>query len=68
VAYEAVMPESAVKDTAERGVLEWLNKLDEFGFCFVSGVPATTEATEQVIRRMAHIRETHCELNVSRWS
>jgi len=40
-------------------VLHWLNKVHEFGFCFVTDVPPTPERTERVIRRIAHIRETH---------
>jgi len=35
---------------------------DALGFCFVSGVPATPEATEQLANRIAFIRETHCEM------
>jgi len=34
----------------------------EFGFCFISGIPATPEDTETLIRRIAPIRDTHCEL------
>lgn len=33
----------------------------EFGFCFVSGVPATPEDTEALIKTIAPIRETHCK-------
>jgi len=33
----------------------------EFGFCFISGIPATPEDTEALIRRIAPIRDTHCE-------
>ena len=33
----------------------------EFGFCFISGIPATPEDTETLIRRIAPIRDTHCE-------
>jgi trimethyllysine dioxygenase len=43
------------------GILSWLDKVHTHGFCFVSGVPATPEATEELIRRISHIRETHCE-------
>lgn len=32
---------------------------DIYGFCFVTGVPATPEATEALVRRIAFIRETH---------
>ncbi|EKD03941.1 hypothetical protein A1Q2_01765 [Trichosporon asahii var. asahii CBS 8904] len=62
VTYASVMPETAGED-AERGVLQWLNKV--YGFCFVTGVPVTPEATEDLIRRMSFIRETHCDLAYS---
>ncbi|KAK4047389.1 hypothetical protein OIV83_005436 [Microbotryomycetes sp. JL201] len=52
VAYDEVM-------TTERGVYEWLNRIHVFGFSLVSGIPPTPEATEQLIRRIAFIRETH---------
>lgn len=32
---------------------------DQFGFSFVSGIPPTPEATEELVRRIAFIRETH---------
>ena len=35
---------------------------DKFGFCFVSGVPETPEATEELCTRIGFIRETHCTL------
>ncbi|GAA6032096.1 hypothetical protein JCM8097_007071 [Rhodosporidiobolus ruineniae] len=52
VTYEQVMD-------SEKGVYEWLKLIDTYGFAFVSGVPHTPEATEQLIRRIAFIRETH---------
>ncbi|KAG8733325.1 hypothetical protein FRC10_000295 [Ceratobasidium sp. 414] len=45
-----------IKDDA--GVLKWLQKIDEFGVCFVEGVPHTPEVTEALTRRIAFIRET----------
>lgn len=33
---------------------------ETFGFCFVSGVPATPEATEELCGRIGFIRETQC--------
>jgi trimethyllysine dioxygenase len=33
---------------------------ETFGFCFVSGVPATPEATEELCERIGFIRETQC--------
>lgn len=60
VSYDAVVATSASDaEEAERGVLRWLEKIDEFGFCFVEGVPPTPEATEALIRRISHIRQTH---------
>eukprot|EP01117_Protostelium_nocturnum_P019337 TRINITY_DN8365_c0_g1_i1.p1 TRINITY_DN8365_c0_g1~~TRINITY_DN8365_c0_g1_i1.p1 ORF type:complete len:396 (+),score=122.59 TRINITY_DN8365_c0_g1_i1:74-1261(+) len=43
----------------KEGLLEWLENIHKFGFSFVSGVPVTTEDTEKLSRRIAHIRETH---------
>jgi len=42
----------------DRGLLKWLSNIDRFGFCFISSVPATPEATEELSRRIAFIRET----------
>lgn len=33
---------------------------DRFGFCLVSGVPPTAEATEELAKRISFIRETQC--------
>ncbi|KAI5475421.1 trimethyllysine dioxygenase, partial [Pseudohyphozyma bogoriensis] len=52
VFYEEVM-------TSEAGVYEWLRRIDEFGFSLVTGIPPTPEATEELVRRIAFIRETH---------
>ncbi|PWN19040.1 Trimethyllysine dioxygenase [Microstroma glucosiphilum] len=52
VGYEEVM-----KD--DRGVWNWLEKISQYGFSFVDNVPPTPEATEELIRRIAFIRETH---------
>jgi trimethyllysine dioxygenase len=46
-------------ELADRGLLKWLLKLSTYGFCFISGLPATPEATEALVRRIAFIRETH---------
>lgn len=59
VTYQSVMPEHVGETEAEMGVLTWLDKVHEYGFCNVTGVPATPEATETLIRRISHIRETH---------
>lgn len=34
---------------------------DRFGFCLVSEVPATPEATEELSKRIGFIRETQCK-------
>ncbi|KAF9507502.1 hypothetical protein BS47DRAFT_1377904 [Hydnum rufescens UP504] len=52
VSYEDVM-------VSETAVLTWLEKVYRHGFCFVSDVPPTPEDTEQLIKRIAFIRETH---------
>ncbi|KAG8750476.1 hypothetical protein FRC11_010365 [Ceratobasidium sp. 423] len=51
VSYEEVMRDDA-------GVYKWLQKIDEFGFCFISGVPPNPEDTEALTRRIAFIRDT----------
>ncbi|KAI0648898.1 Trimethyllysine dioxygenase [Trametes meyenii] len=50
ITYEEVMSEDS------QGLFKWLSSV--FGFCFVSGVPATPEATEELSRRIGFIRET----------
>ncbi|KAF9561975.1 Trimethyllysine dioxygenase [Agrocybe pediades] len=52
VAYEDVMAAD------DRGLYKWLHNVHTFGFSFVSGVPATPEATEELATRIAFIRET----------
>lgn len=42
----------------DAGLYQWLSKIDEFGFCFVKGVPPTPEATEELSTRIGFIRET----------
>lgn len=51
VAYEEVMSD-------DQGVFKWLSNIDKFGFSFVSGVPTTAEATEELVKRIGFIRET----------
>lgn len=53
VAYQAVM---AAKD--ESGLRDWLDLVEAYGFCVVSGTPATPEATKALMERVAYIRET----------
>ncbi|TFK40225.1 hypothetical protein BDQ12DRAFT_680544 [Crucibulum laeve] len=42
----------------DRGLFKWLSNTDRFGFSFISGVPATPEATEELSQRIGFIRET----------
>jgi len=51
VAYEDVM-------NGDAGLHKWLSNIDRFGFSFISGVPATPEATEEMSERIGFIRET----------
>jgi trimethyllysine dioxygenase len=37
---------------------EWLELIARFGFCIVTGTPATVEATEALARRIGYVRET----------
>lgn len=43
--------------------LQLTSEQDRIGFCFVSGVPATPEATEELSKRIGFVRETHCKHN-----
>ncbi|KAI6018014.1 Trimethyllysine dioxygenase [Pisolithus microcarpus] len=52
ITYEEAMEEG------DAGLYKWLSTIDRFGFCFVSGVPATAEATERLCERIGFIRET----------
>ncbi|KAF8340291.1 uncharacterized protein EI90DRAFT_2966067 [Cantharellus anzutake] len=52
VDYEAVIG-------SEDAVLEWLENVHRYGFCLVNGVPVDPKLTEELIRRIAFIRETH---------
>lgn len=36
-----------------------MSRQHDFGFCFITSVPANPTDTEKVIRRIAPIRETH---------
>ncbi|KAI0703815.1 mitochondrial protein [Cytidiella melzeri] len=52
VTYEEVMSGD------DSGLYKWLSNVDKFGFSFVTGVPPTAEATEELATRIAFIRET----------
>ena len=51
VEYDAVMAD-------DEGVALWLSRLLQYGFCIVTGTPATGAATEALLRRVAYIRDT----------
>ena len=42
----------------DEGVHQWLSIVATYGFAIVTGTPATTEATEALIRRVSYVRET----------
>jgi len=53
VAYDAVM------DTTDNaGLKQWLELVETYGFCIVAGTPATPEATQALMERVAYIRHT----------
>lgn len=52
VRYEDVMTEDGF------GLYKWLQNIDRFGFSFVSDVPVSPEATEELVQRIGFIRET----------
>ncbi|EIN09855.1 Trimethyllysine dioxygenase [Punctularia strigosozonata HHB-11173 SS5] len=52
------VPYDGVMDPSDRGLLDWLSKIERWGFCFVSGVPVSTDATEELCKRIGFIRET----------
>ncbi|RDW93279.1 putative trimethyllysine dioxygenase TmlH [Aspergillus mulundensis] len=43
----------------DRGVKKWLQLIYDWGFCFVKDTPVNPEATEALLKRIAHIRHTH---------
>ncbi len=42
----------------EAGLLRWLGLVEEYGFALATGVPATIEATRQLVTRIGYVRET----------
>lgn len=43
----------------DEGLKEWLVMIRRFGFSYIDNCPATPEATEALLKRVAFIRETH---------
>ncbi|KAL4975059.1 hypothetical protein BDW66DRAFT_138441 [Aspergillus desertorum] len=52
VSYSEIMADDA-------GVLKWLERIYDWGFCLVRDTPVSPESTEALLRRIAHIRHTH---------
>lgn len=44
---------------SDRGVGEWLLKVRQYGYCYVAGCPPTPEATDELLQRIAYVRNTH---------
>lgn len=38
---------------------------EKFGFCFITGVPPTPEATEKLSERIGFIRQTQCRFSLA---
>lgn len=45
--------------SSEKGVGEWTALIRKYGFAYVDGCPATPEATQKLLERIAFIRHTH---------
>ncbi|PQE04145.1 trimethyllysine dioxygenase protein [Rutstroemia sp. NJR-2017a BVV2] len=52
VQYDEVMASDA-------GVGRWTQKIREFGFCFVDGVPVCPHKTQELLERISFVRPTH---------
>ncbi|HET6160265.1 MAG TPA: trimethyllysine dioxygenase [Dongiaceae bacterium] len=53
------VPHDAVMDKAsDAGLKQWLELTDIYGFCIVTGTPATPEATQALMERVTYIRHT----------
>jgi trimethyllysine dioxygenase len=44
--------------SSNEGLLRWLSMVEEYGFALASGVPATIEATKELVTRIGYVRET----------
>ena len=42
----------------DRALVNWIEKIAEFGFCIVNGVPPTVEASEGLVKKIGVIRST----------
>lgn len=52
------MSNDAVMAEDSSGLAEWLDPVDRHGIALVTGVPATPEATEELLKRVGYIRQT----------
>ncbi|OWZ61083.1 trimethyllysine dioxygenase [Cryptococcus neoformans] len=57
VEYDDIMSQQVHQH--EQTVLQVLNKVHRFGFCFVTGVPIDAKETETLIKSISPIRHTH---------
>jgi trimethyllysine dioxygenase len=53
VAHDAVM-----NTGSDAGLQQWLELVETYGFCVVTGTPATPEATQALMERVTYIRHT----------
>ncbi|KAJ5085377.1 Trimethyllysine dioxygenase [Penicillium argentinense] len=61
IEWEDVYPEVVYGEVMkkEASVLDWLEKIQSYGFCFIKGVPVDPESTKSLIERIAFVRYTH---------
>ncbi|KAF2145126.1 uncharacterized protein K452DRAFT_316235 [Aplosporella prunicola CBS 121167] len=54
-------PTISYKDVMQRpkGLKSWIHLLRRFGFAYVDGCPVTPEATQELLEKIAFIRNTH---------
>jgi trimethyllysine dioxygenase len=44
--------------SGDHGLLRWLSMVEEYGFALASGVPATLDATRDLVTRVGYVRES----------
>ena len=44
--------------SSDEGTIRWLTEVAKYGFAFATGTPATREATEGLVHRVAYVRES----------
>jgi trimethyllysine dioxygenase len=57
---EAEWPSVAYDDVmaGDDGVAAWLDRWTKYGFCMVTGTPATAAATKELVERVGYVRHT----------